>query len=82
LLQDEDDEDSEYVELREGGTQTEDDFSQLPMGSVFARMDRFFSSAQQAWRQRRRGEQGQEGLTTDEEGVSQLPLLEESETEN
>jgi hypothetical protein len=69
------------MELREGGTQTEDDFSQLPLGSIFSRMDRFFSSARQAWR-RRRGEQEQEELTTDEEGVLQLPLLEESETEN
>jgi hypothetical protein len=81
LLQVEDDEDSEYMELREGGTQTDDDFSQLPLGSVFARMDRFFSSARQAWRRRRRGQQEQEEWTTDEEGVTQRPLLEESETE-
>jgi hypothetical protein len=85
LLQDEDeDEDSEYIELREGGTQTGDDFS---AGSIFARMDRFFSSARstrQTW-WRRRGQQRQQReqeVTMVEEGVSQQPLLEESESED
>jgi Ring finger domain len=86
LLQDEE-EDNEYVELREGGTQTGDDFSEFPLGSIFARIDQFFSSARSRrrmwWRRRgqRRQQREQEGMM-DEEVVSQQPLLEQSESED
>ena len=86
LLQVED-EASEYVELREGGTQTGDEFSEFPLGSIFARMDQFFSSARSRrrmwWRRRgQRQQQREQEVTMVEEVVSQQPLLEQSESED
>lgn len=79
LMPEEDDEDetSHYVELQEGGTQTDSDDSSVNRG-IFSTMDRFFLSRPvHWWRRQQNGQESREQETnTDEEGVSQLPLLE------
>ena len=78
LMPEEDDEEaSDYVELQEGGTQTDSDDDSVNHG-VFSTMDRLFSSRPvHWWRRSQHGQDSREQETsTDEEGVSQLPLLE------
>lgn len=85
LMPDEDDDDddddaSDYVELQEGGTQTDSsDDASVNLG-VFSFMDRVFATRPRTWwrrrRQQRQDTQEQEMITDDEEeGVSQQPLL-------
>jgi hypothetical protein len=78
-MPEEDDEDgnSDYVELQEGGTQTDSDDSSVNRG-IFSTMDRLFLSRPVHWWRRQQNGQGsrEQETNTDEEGVSQLPLLE------
>ena len=85
LLSNDDDEQEDFVELQEGGTQTNDDDDSVLLG-VFRFMDRVFSARPQTWWRRRQEQQQsrEQEMITDEEGVSQQPLLEndyESESE-
>ena len=84
-LQDEsDDDESDYVELREGGTQTDEDVANH--GSIFRFMDRMVTSVRStSWRRRRQQQQEQreqQVTTEDEGGVSQQPLLESEDSDS
>jgi len=88
LMPDEnEEEESDYVELREGGTQTHDgdDDDDSVLVGVFSFMERVFSARPRTWWRRRRQEEEetleQESIT-DEEGVSQQPLLEHNDSDS
>lgn len=72
LLPNEDDDDdaSDYVELRDGESHSSGDSDDSVQLGIFSMMDRAFARVRSRWSRRRRQQDG-----TDETGVSQQPLL-------